>query len=56
MDCYYLGYLDEIPLSMVTMDTVKGVSRVLRSWMTLPMKSNPSRIPRGLNKIGRAHV
>lgn len=49
MDCYYLGYLDEIPLSMVTMDTVKGVSKVLRSWMTLPTKSNPSRIPRGLN-------
>lgn len=28
---------------------VKGVSKVLRSWMTLPMKSNPSRILRGLN-------
>ena len=30
-DCYYLSYLEEIPLSMVTMDTCcQGLERIMK--------------------------
>ena len=50
-DCYYLSYLEEIPLYMVTMDTCYGGLEGIMNLDDLVYELRPSAIPNGLNTL-----